>query len=84
MGDALCYYGFHFDPNNDVPSKPIHMQRGLRQGDPLSPFLFNLCMESFNRLYGKVVEKGHVEGLMVGQEGVRLTHLQFGKDQGDE
>ena len=65
---------------NGVPTKPFCMQKGLRQGDPLSPFLFVLAVDVLNRLLGKAIECGYIEGLLVGSNKVELSHLQFADD----
>ncbi|XP_016206405.1 uncharacterized protein LOC107646756 [Arachis ipaensis] len=41
---------------NGSPSKPFKMERGLRQGDSLSPFLFVLVVDVLNRMIGEAEE----------------------------
>ena len=55
--------------------------RDLRQGDPLSPFLFLLVAEGFNVLINAMVGAQMFKGFGVGRNGVvKLTHLQFADD----
>ena len=66
---------------NGCPTEEFPIERGLRQGDPLSPFLFLLAAEGFNVLMNAVVGADLFRGYGVGQLGeVRLTHLQFADD----
>ena len=47
---------------NGKPCGLITPQRGLRQRDPISPYLFLLCAEGLNALLKKAMEEGMVTG----------------------
>ena len=47
---------------NGDPSGLIHPTRGIRQGDPLSPFLFLLCTEGLNGMIKKAERMGISKG----------------------
>ncbi|XP_015936388.1 uncharacterized protein LOC107462323 [Arachis duranensis] len=53
---------------NGSPSKPFKMKRGLRQGDPLSPFLFVLVVDVLHMMVGEAVRNGRVSPLLVGRD----------------
>ena len=65
---------------NGTPCKPFKMERGLRQGDPLSPFLFVIMAEVLNKMLLKAEALGFFKGLEVGVGQVKITHLQFADD----
>ncbi|GJU28782.1 RNA-directed DNA polymerase, eukaryota [Tanacetum coccineum] len=43
---------------NGSPTEEFYFQKGLKQGDPLSPFLFILVMESLHLSFQRVVDAG--------------------------
>ena len=67
-----------------VKSSPIDefpLKRGLRHGDPLSPFLFLLAAEGLNVMMKAMVENNFFTGYGVGHTNlVVVSHLQFGDD----
>eukprot|EP00253_Pinus_taeda_P019731 PITA_19731 len=65
---------------NGFPSETFKPSRGLRQGDPLSPFLFILMMEGLGREIKAAKEEGRIQGLRLTQGGDMVTHQQFVDD----
>lgn len=56
---------------------PIVVERGLRQGCPLSPYLFILCAQGFSELIRKSEVRGLLHGLKVSIGAAIVSHLFF-------
>ncbi|CAL5427989.1 unnamed protein product [Camellia sinensis] len=65
---------------NGSPTEEFSPQKGLRQGDPLSPFLFNIVAQGLNVLLERAKEMGLIKGPSVGMSDLRLSYLQFADD----
>ena len=65
---------------NGRPRGKFKGSRGLRQGDPLSPFLFTLVADVLGRLIDKAKDSDAIHGFFVGRNKVEVTHLQFADD----
>lgn len=65
---------------NGSPTPEFGMNRGLRQGDPLSPFLYLLVAEGLNLLIKNAVELGLLEPFEIGKDRVPISHLQYSDD----
>ena len=65
---------------NGAPHGFIKPSRGLRQGDPLSPYLFLLCAEGLHSLIHKAKMKGELKGVSINRRGPKITHLFFAGD----
>ena len=54
--------------------------RGIRQGDPLSLYLFLLCVEGFNSLLFHVEMEGRIKGVSICRRAPSVTNLMFVDD----
>ncbi|GJU40049.1 RNA-directed DNA polymerase, eukaryota [Tanacetum coccineum] len=64
---------------NGSPTNEFQFHRGLKQGDPLSPFLFILIMESLHISVQRVVDAGMFRGISLGSS-LQLSHLFYADD----
>ncbi|CAA7020953.1 unnamed protein product [Microthlaspi erraticum] len=58
----------------------INPTRGLRQGDPLSPFLFIILMEALVAQLKGAEEEGRITGLKIARNCPAISHLLFADD----
>jgi hypothetical protein len=60
--------------------KKIIPNRGLRQGDPLSPYLFLICAESFSSLLHHAEASNMIQGILISNGAPSVSHLLFADD----
>ncbi|XP_019184158.1 PREDICTED: uncharacterized protein LOC109179042 [Ipomoea nil] len=65
---------------NGRPSEEIVPTRGLRQGDPLSPYLFIICAEGLSLLLQDSQTRGLIHGCRVARGAPSISHLFFADD----
>lgn len=65
---------------NGVLLPQIRPTRGLRQGDPISPYLFILKTELFSRILIQEERQNRIKGLKAGRCSPPISHLLFADD----
>jgi hypothetical protein len=81
---SLIMYGISSASNtilwNGSKTEAFSPARGLRQGDPLSLYLFVLCMEHLGAMLSKYVRDGSWKPMQITKDGTKLSHLFFADD----
>ena len=65
---------------NGEPKGFVQPSRGIKQGDPLSPYLFLLCAEGLSGMMRKASETRQIHGVLSCTSGVCVSHLLFADD----
>ncbi|KAK0580643.1 hypothetical protein LWI29_004599 [Acer saccharum] len=77
--DCISSVSYSFILNGNICGRIIP-SRGLRQGDPLSPYLFLLCAEGLSSLIFDSERRGLFSGFRCSRWGPKITHLFFADD----
>ncbi|KAJ9553208.1 hypothetical protein OSB04_017253 [Centaurea solstitialis] len=65
---------------NGSLTNEFSMEKGLRQGDPLAPFLFQIVAKCLHVMLKEAEDKGLIKGIKVGKKKVPISHLQYTDD----
>jgi hypothetical protein len=65
---------------NDSNSGYFRPGKGLRQGGPLSPLLFNLVADVFTRILIRAARRGHITDLLNSLHPEGIINLQYADD----
>ncbi|RZC81200.1 hypothetical protein C5167_043775 [Papaver somniferum] len=62
---------------NGVPCESYKPTRGVRQGDPLSPYLFIIVGEAFSRQLLSAEQENKIQGIKIAPHAPSVSHLFF-------
>lgn len=76
-----CVKGVRYRPlNNGKKTEEIRPSRGIRQGDPLSPYLFLFVSDVLSSLISKAVQTKSLEAINMKRSCPVVSHLLFADD----
>lgn len=65
---------------NGNPVGDIRRSRRIRQGDPISPYLFLICVEVPSSLLTQAKQKRIITGVPTSPKGSKISHIFFADD----
>ena len=65
---------------NGKPYGNVTPSKGIRQGEPLSPYIFLLCVEGFTSLFAKAKNDGKIHGASICRGAPKVSYLLFADD----
>ncbi|XP_074316673.1 uncharacterized protein LOC141652948 [Silene latifolia] len=65
---------------NGAPMEKFEPRCGIRQGDPLSPYIFALCTEVLSQMIVYAQDGTFIKGIKICKNGPEISHLLFADD----
>ncbi|XP_021857652.1 uncharacterized protein [Spinacia oleracea] len=65
---------------NGEPTVVFKPKCGIRQGDPISPYIFILVMEMLSKMMVCLEKEGHITGIKIARGSPSISHLLFADD----
>ena len=65
---------------NGQPNRNIIPERGICQGDPISPYVFILCANVLSGMLHKEAQSTNIHGWQIARGAPKITHLFFADD----
>jgi hypothetical protein len=76
---CVCSVSYRFKVNGQLTDIVV-LGSGLRQGDPISPYLFLLCAEGFSGLLHHAESVGNIKEIKLAPAAPTVNHLLFADD----
>jgi hypothetical protein len=77
--ECVSTVSYQIKVNGELTDR-LKPKRGLRQGDPLSPYLFLICAEGLSALLQEAERDGRIAGVKVCHSAPSVSHLLFTDD----
>ena len=65
---------------NGAPTEKFKPNCGIRQGDPLSPYILIICTNILSCMLQKLEDSGMLKGVAINKGGLPISHLMFTDD----